>query len=91
MRSYQSANRDESVLSEPFRFDVARTDADLSLGFGSGRHYCLGAHLAKLEIKAFFKELIPRLESMQLTGEPSLTHSVLVSGPKHLPVTYRLR
>jgi len=89
--SYQSANRDESVFDDPFRFDLQRADADLSLGFGFGRHYCLGAHLAKLEIKAFFKELIPRLAFMELAGEPSLMHSVLVSGPKHLPVTFRMK
>ena len=70
---------------------TARTDADLSLGFGFGRHYCLGAHLAKLEIKAFFRALLPRLDAIELAGEPSHMHSVLVSGPKHLPIRYRMR
>jgi cytochrome P450 len=88
--SYQSANRDEDVFVDPFRFDVTRSDADQSLGFGFGRHYCLGAHLAKLEIRALFRALVPRLEHIELDGEPSLMQSVLVSGPKSLPVRYRL-
>ena len=56
--SYQSANRDERVFTDPFTFDVTRADADKHLGFGFGRHYCLGAHLARLEIRAIFKELV---------------------------------
>jgi cytochrome P450 len=87
--SYQSANRDETVFDEPFRFDVTRPDAGKHLAFGFGRHYCLGAHLARLEVKALFKELIPRLASIELAGTPSLMHSTLVSGPTHLPVRYR--
>jgi cytochrome P450 len=87
--SYQSANRDETVFDDPFRFDVTRPDASKHLAFGFGRHYCLGAHLARLEVKALFKELIPRLESIELAGTPSLMHSTLVSGPTHLPVRYR--
>jgi cytochrome P450 len=87
--SYQSANRDEAVFDDPFRFDVTRPDASKHLAFGFGRHYCLGAHLAKLEVKALFAELIPRLESIELAGTPSFMHSTLVSGPTHLPVRYR--
>jgi cytochrome P450 len=89
--SYQSANRDETVFDDPFRFDVTRPDASKHLAFGFGRHYCLGAHLAKLEVKALFKELVPRLESIELAGTPSLMHSTLVSGPTHLPVRYRFK
>ena len=88
--SYQSANRDERVFADPFTFDVTRADADKHLGFGFGRHYCLGAHLARLEIRALFRELIPRLESIALAGRPEQTASVLVSGPKRMPVTYSL-
>jgi len=89
--SYQSANRDERVFEDPFTFDVTRPDADKHLGFGFGRHYCLGAHLARLEIRALFKELLPRLEHIELDGDPALTASVLVSGPKRLPVTYAFK
>jgi cytochrome P450 len=88
--SYQSANRDERVFADPFTFDVTRPDADKHLGFGFGRHYCLGAHLARLEIRALFKELLPRLDSIELAGDPANTASVLVSGPKRLPVTYAM-
>jgi len=89
--AYQSANRDERVFDDPFTFDVTRADADRHLGFGFGRHYCLGAHLARLEIRALFRELIPRLESIELAGRPEQTASVLVSGPKRLPVSYRFK
>jgi cytochrome P450 len=89
--SYQSANRDEAVFTDPFRFDVRRLDANQSLGFGFGRHYCLGAHLAKLEIRALFAELLPRVEHIELAGEPRLMQATLVSGPKNLPVRFRMR
>jgi len=89
--SYQSANRDESVFAEPFRFDVRRREASQSLGFGFGRHYCLGAHLAKLEIRALLAELVSRVDHIELAGDPRLMHSTLVSGPKKLPVRFTMR
>ena len=89
--SYQSANRDESVFADPFRFDVARPNAGQSLAFGFGRHYCLGSHLAKLEIRALFTELLARVDHIELAGEPQLMHSTLVSGPKKLPVRFRMK
>jgi cytochrome P450 len=58
---------------------------------GSGRHFCLGAHLARLEVRAIFRELIGRMDSIELAGTPTFVHSTLVSGPKTLPVRYRLR
>jgi cytochrome P450 len=89
--SYQSANRDERVFTDPFTFDVTRPDADRHLGFGFGRHYCLGAHLARLEIRAIFKELAARLDTIDLAGPTELTASVLVNGPKRMPVTYSFK
>jgi cytochrome P450 len=89
--SYQSANRDASAFDDPFRFDISRPDAARSLGFGFGRHYCLGAHLAKLEIRALFTELLARIDRIELAGEPQLMHSILVSGPKNLPVRFTTR
>jgi len=89
--SYQSANRDEAVFTDPFRFDVSRRDAAQSLGFGFGRHYCLGAHLAKLEIRALVAELVSRVDHIELAGDPRLMHSTLVSGPKKLPVRFSMR
>jgi cytochrome P450 len=91
MLSYQSANRDADVFADPFRFDVARPDAAQSLGFGFGRHYCLGAHLAKLEIRALFTQLLARVERIELAGEPRLVHATLVSGPKNLPIRFTMR
>jgi cytochrome P450 len=89
--SYPSANRDEAVFARPDEFDVTRPDADRSLAFGFGAHYCLGAHLAKLEIRSFFRELIPRIEHMELVAPARHVQAVLVSGPKTIPVRYRLR
>jgi cytochrome P450 len=89
--SYQSANRDERVFADPFTFDVTRPDADKHLGFGFGRHYCLGAHLARLEIRAIFKELLSRLDTIELAGPTEQTASVLVNGPKRMPVSYAFR
>ena len=85
------ANRDESVFADPFRLDVRRENASSHLAFGFGRHFCLGAHLARMEIRAFFRELLGRLEHMELAGEPAWTRAYFVEGPKSIPITYRLR
>jgi cytochrome P450 len=87
--SYPSANRDEDVFDDPFRFDIGRSP-NPHLAFGFGAHYCLGARLAKMEIKALLKELIPRLRSVELAGEPALVQSTFVSGLKRLPLRYEI-
>ena len=87
--SYVSANRDEEVFDDPFRFDVGR-DPNKHLAFGYGVHFCLGAALARMEIGSFFTELLPRLKSIELAGEPQLTSTTFVGGLKHLPIRYRL-
>jgi cytochrome P450 len=87
--SYWSANRDEDVFADPFRFDVGRSP-NKHLAFGFGAHYCLGAALAKMELRALFSELIPRLRSIELAGKPELTLSTFVGGLKHLPIRYEL-
>jgi cytochrome P450 len=89
--SFASANRDEDVFVEPFRLDVTRSNASSHLAFGFGRHYCLGAHLARMEVRAIFRELIGRLESIEVDGEVTFVQSRVVSGPKTLPVRYTLR
>ena len=89
--SYPSANRDERVFADPFRFDIDRADADKHLGFGFGRHYCLGAHIARLEIREFFRELFSRLDHIESAGAPEHMASIIVSGPKRLPVTYSFK
>jgi len=89
--SFASGNRDEEVFEDPFRLDVRRANASSHLAFGFGRHFCLGAHLARLEIRAFFRELLGRLDSIEMTAEPTFVQSTLVSGPKAFPIRYQLR
>ena len=90
LMAYLSANRDESVFPDPFRFDVRRSNAGDHLAFGIGVHFCLGAHLARMEMRAFFRELLPRLESVELDGEPKEMLSSFVGGPKNVPIRYRM-
>ncbi|MBU6316413.1 MAG: cytochrome P450 [Acidobacteria bacterium] len=87
--SYWSANRDEDVFTDPFRFDVGRSP-NKHLAFGFGVHYCLGAMLARMEMKALFGALLPRLEYVELAGDPELVRSTFVSGLKRLPISYRM-
>lgn len=87
--SYPSANRDEAVFADPFTFDVSRSP-NRHLSFGFGVHYCLGAMLARMELKAFFAELLPRLESIEIAGEPALMKTLFVGGLKRLPVRYSM-
>ncbi|MCX6521645.1 MAG: cytochrome P450 [Actinobacteria bacterium] len=87
--SYWPANRDEDVFADPFTFDVGRTP-NKHLAFGFGIHYCLGAMLARMEMKSLFGALLPRLQHVELAGEPQLTRSTFVSGHKHLPIRYQL-
>ncbi|WP_210435102.1 cytochrome P450 [Saccharopolyspora sp. ASAGF58] len=88
--SYPSANRDEDVFEEPFRFDIRRTP-NRHLAFGFGVHYCLGAALAKMEARVFLAELLPRLDSVELAGKAELSASNFIGGLKHLPIRYKLR
>ena len=87
--SYVSANRDEEVFDDPFRFDVGR-DPNKHLAFGYGVHFCLGAALARMEVNSFFTELVPRLKSIELNGNPELIATTFVGGLKHLPIRYEL-
>ncbi len=89
--SYLSANRDERVFKDPHAFDIDRENAAEHLAFGTGIHFCLGAHLARLELRAFFRELLSRLDSIELAGEPVHCVSHFVGGIKNLPVSYSLR
>lgn len=86
---YMSANRDESVFDDPFTFRVDR-DPNPHLGFGIGEHYCLGASLARLEMRILFEELLPRLDRIELAGDPEFVNSTFAPGPKHVPVRWRL-
>ena len=88
--SYVSANRDDEVFTDPFRFDVGR-DPNKHLSFGHGVHFCLGAALARMEINSFFTALLPRLKSIELAGEPDFMATTFVGGLKHLPIRYDLK
>jgi cytochrome P450 len=87
--SYASANRDETVFKDADRFDVGR-EPNKHVAFGFGAHYCLGAQLARMEGRAFYRELLPRLQSIELAGEPSYMQTLFVGGPKHLPIRYSI-
>ncbi|MGI9592849.1 MAG: cytochrome P450 [Myxococcota bacterium] len=87
---YPSANRDEEVFEDPFVFRIDR-NPNRHLGFGVGEHFCLGAHVARFELKIAYKYLLPRLEEIELAGEPERLYSSLVGGIKHLPIRYRLK
>ncbi len=89
--SYLSANRDTSVFPDADRFDIGRPNADQHLAFGTGVHFCLGAHLARLELRTFLRELLPRLEAIEPDGEPEHTIASFVGGIKRLPIRYRMR
>lgn len=88
--SYPSANMDESVFDRPERFDVTRSP-NKHLAFGFGVHYCLGALLARMELRALLTELIPRLDHVELAGEPALMKTLFVGGLKRLPIKYTVR
>jgi len=86
---YASANRDEDVFREPFRFRIDR-NPNPHVGFGHGEHFCLGSHLARRSQRALFGELARRLEYVELTGEPQWIKSSFVVGYKRLPIRYRI-
>lgn len=90
MMCYPSANRDAEVFEEPFRFDITRKPGR-HLAFGYGPHVCLGQHLAKMEIRIFFEELLGRVEAFSLAGEPAWVRSNFVGGLKRLPIRFQPR
>jgi len=84
---YVSANRDEDVFADPDRFDVGRTPND-HLAFGIGQHFCLGANLARLEIRIMFEELLRRLPDVELAGPVRRLRSNFINGIKSMPVRF---
>jgi hypothetical protein len=86
---YASANRDEEVFEDPHSFRVDRKK-NPHLGFGIGEHFCIGSNLARMTTGALYSELVPRIESIELAGEPQHVASNLVPGLKHLPVRYQI-
>lgn len=82
---WASANRDEAVFVDPFRFDVRR-EPNRHLAFGHGAHFCLGANLARLEIRLVFDALLDRVDICELTGPVEWTRSNKHNGVRHMPV-----
>jgi len=89
MLCYPSGNRDEDVFEDPYAFRVDR-NPNRHLAFGYGAHVCLGQHLAKMEMRILWEELLPRVKSVELAGEPRLSEANFVNGPKKLPIRYVL-
>lgn len=88
MLCYASGCRDETVFDTPDNFRVDRPLNPAHVAFGFGPHLCLGRNLAKLDISAFYGELLPRLKSVEPAGDRTYIESVLVSGLKTMPVQY---
>lgn len=88
--SYASANRDERVFADPMTFDVGRPNASAHLAFGFGAHYCLGAHLSRLEIRALFDQLLTRVRHIERAGPTEYTRTTFVGGPKRLPIHFAI-
>lgn len=85
---YASANRDEDVFADPHTFDIARTPNDHVTFGGGGVHFCLGASLARAEIRATMRQIVERLPDMELAGEPVRLKSDFVNGIKSMPVRF---
>ena len=88
--SYKAANLDPKVFDEPRRFDIERHNASKNASFGYGAHFCLGAQLARNEMRSLFGQLVPRLEALELSAPARMTTASLVGGPKSVPIRYRL-
>jgi cytochrome P450 len=82
---YTSANRDEAVFDHPQTFDIRRSP-NPHVSFGIGTHFCLGAHLARLEARVFVEELLATFATIEPAGEPARVRSNLANGYKRLPV-----
>ena len=86
---YASANRDEDIFEDPYKFRVGRREKHIAFGFGA--HVCLGQHLARMEMAAMYRELLRRVEHFELAGEPKYMQSTFVGGLKSLPIRYRMK
>ncbi len=87
---YGSGNRDEEIFADPFAFRIDRAPND-HIGFGRGEHVCLGAHLARLELRTVFDQVRERLESFERTGPAERVRSSFVGGIKRAPIRWKLR
>ena len=88
--SYKGANLDPKVFDDPLRFDIERANADRHVSFGFGMHFCLGAQLARNEMRSLFSTILPRFDSIELAGDPSSMKTTFVGGHKSVPIRYTL-
>jgi cholest-4-en-3-one 26-monooxygenase len=86
---WASANRDEDVFADPFAFRIDRRP-NPHLAFGIGEHFCMGAHVARVELETIFRHLLARLAWFEVSGPVERLHSAVNGGLKHLPIRYRL-
>src|SRR5262245_5521669 len=89
MLCYLSSNRDEEAFDQPDRFRLDRNNSG-SVMFGQGVHTCLGQHLARLEMRIFFEELLRRLVSVEIAGGTRRSASIFIGGPKTLPLHFKM-
>ena len=83
-----SANRDETVFEDPHRFDITRSpNPHIAFG-GGGPHFCLGANLARMEIRVMFEHLLDRMPDIHLDGQVERLQSAFINGVKHIPVAF---
>ncbi|ABI77391.1 cytochrome P450 family protein [Hyphomonas neptunium ATCC 15444] len=87
--AYPSGNRDEAVFDDPFTFKVDRSP-NKHVAFGYGAHVCIGQHLARMEMRVLWEELLPRLHSIEMAGKPQRTQANFVSGPKSVPIRFKM-
>ncbi len=83
-----SANRDEEVFDDPFRFDIERSPNDHIAFGGGGAHYCLGTNLARMELRLIFREVATRMADLRLDGDVERLRSSFIGGIKHIPVAF---
>ena len=89
---YNSANRDERVFDQPDEYRIGRDIGSKLVSFGSGAHFCLGAHLARMEARVALTELFKRIRSYEVDEDNSVSvHSSSVRGFAHLPMTVKAR
>ncbi len=87
---FPAANRDPAQFGNPNELDITR-DPKLHLAFGYGSHMCLGQHLATLEVARFYRELLSRLDHIEMAGDPTWIHAIFVGGLKSMPVKYKFK
>jgi len=84
---YPSANRDEEIFDDGYTFDIGR-NPNMQISFGFGEHFCLGANLARLQLRVMFEEILARMPDVTLAAEPRRLHSNLINGIKEMRVTF---